>query len=76
MAENAVVSEKVEQSKKRLGSFGDVEAITSMDSCRVVEPARFYASLRSEIATGPTGPRARLGTRQADLRRSPKATCL
>ncbi len=37
--------------------------------CRVVEPARFYASLRAEIATGSTGVRAGLGTLQADLQR-------
>lgn len=46
-----------------------VEPFDLCSGCRVVEPARFYASLRSEIATGPTGPRARLGTLQADLRR-------
>ena len=46
-----------------------VEPFDLCSGCRVVEPARFYASLRSEIATGPTTPRARLGTLQADLRR-------
>ena len=46
-----------------------VEPFDLCSGCRVVEPARFYASLRSEIATGPTGPRGRLGTLQVDLRR-------
>ena len=46
-----------------------VEPFDLCSGCRVVEPSRFYASLRSEIATGPTAPRARLGTLQADLRR-------
>ena len=46
-----------------------VEPFDLCSGCRVVEPARFYAALRSEIATGPTGPRARLGTLQVDLRR-------
>ena len=46
-----------------------VEPFDLCSGCRVVEPARFYASLRSEIAHGPTGPRARLGTLQVDLRR-------
>ena len=46
-----------------------VELFDLCSGCRVVEPSRFYASLRSEIATGPTAPRARLGTLQADLRR-------
>ena len=46
-----------------------VEPFDLCSGCRVVEPARFYASLRTEIATGPTGPRGRLGTLQVDLRR-------
>ena len=46
-----------------------VEPFDLCSGCRVVEPARFYASLRTEIATGPTGTRARLGTLQVDLRR-------
>ena len=46
-----------------------VEPFDLCSGCRVVEPARFYASLGTEIATGPTGPRARLGTLQVDLRR-------
>ena len=46
-----------------------VEPFDLCSGCRVVEPSRFYASLRSEIAAGPTAPRARLGTLQADLRR-------
>ena len=46
-----------------------VEPFDLCSGCRVVEPARFYAALRTEIATGPTGPRARLGTLQVDLRR-------
>ena len=46
-----------------------VEPFDLCSGCRVVEPSRFYASLRSEIATGPTAPRAKLGTLQADLRR-------
>ena len=46
-----------------------VEPFDLCSGCRVVEPARFYVSLRTEIATGPTGPRGRLGTLQVDLRR-------
>ena len=46
-----------------------VEPFDLCSGCRVVEPARFYASLRTEIATGPTGTRAKLGTLQVDLRR-------
>ena len=46
-----------------------VEPFDLCSGCRVIEPAQFYASLRAEIATGPTGPRARLGTLQVDLRR-------
>ena len=46
-----------------------VEPFDLCSGCRVVEPTRFYAALRSEIACGPTGPRARLGTLQVDLRR-------
>lgn len=46
-----------------------VEPFDLCSGCRVVEPARFYGSLRSEIATGPIEARARLGTLQADLRR-------
>ena len=46
-----------------------VESFDLCSGCRVVEPARFYAVLRCEIATGPTGPRARLGTLQVELRR-------
>lgn len=44
-----------------------VEPFDLCSGCRVVEPARFYAALQTEIATGPDGPRARLGTLQADL---------
>ena len=46
-----------------------VEPFDVCSGCRVVEPTRFYAALRSEIASGPAGPRARLGTLQVDLRR-------
>ena len=46
-----------------------VEPFDLCSGCRVVEPFRFYAALRSEIATGPTGPRVKLGTLQVDLRR-------
>ena len=46
-----------------------VEPFDLCSGCRVIEPARFFAVLRSEIASGPTGPRARLGTLQVDLRR-------
>jgi hypothetical protein len=34
---------------------------------RVINPEKFFASLKREIATGPTGPRARMGTLQSDL---------
>ena len=46
-----------------------VEPFDLCSGCSVVDPAQFYAALRAEIATGPTGPRARLGTLQGDLRR-------
>ena len=36
---------------------------------RIVNPTRFYRSLRIDIAAGPAGPRARTGAMQADLRR-------
>lgn len=35
---------------------------------RVVDPGKFFESLRREIETGPRGPRARLGALQWDLR--------
>ena len=35
---------------------------------RIVDPVKFFQSLRREIETGPIGPRARLGTLQWDLR--------
>jgi len=35
---------------------------------KVIDPEKFFASLRREIQTGPTGPRARMGALQADLR--------
>jgi len=35
---------------------------------RVVDPGKFFESLRREIQTGPRGPRARLGALQWDLR--------
>lgn len=34
----------------------------------VIDPEKYFAALRREIQTGPTGPRARMGTLQADLR--------
>lgn len=34
----------------------------------VSDPARFYAALRTDIAAGPRGPRARLGGLRADLK--------
>jgi len=34
----------------------------------VIDPEKFFVSLRREIQTGPTGPRARMGALQADLR--------
>ncbi len=35
---------------------------------RVIDPGKFFESLRREIETGPIGPRARLGALQWDLR--------
>jgi hypothetical protein len=35
----------------------------------VADPVKFCAALRREIQTGPTGPRARMGTLQSDLRK-------
>lgn len=42
----------------------------------VSDPARFAARLRAEIAEGPGGVRARLGTLQSDLRALRVADCL
>lgn len=36
---------------------------------RVRNPAKFFATLQREIETGPSGPRARMGTLQSDLRK-------
>jgi hypothetical protein len=38
------------------------------DHIKVIDPIKFFEKLRSEIEAGPTGPRARLGTLQSDLR--------
>ena len=35
---------------------------------RVIDPEKFFATLRREIETGPSGPRARMGALQSDLR--------
>jgi len=36
---------------------------------RVLDPSKFFDALRHEIKAGPTGPRARMGTLQSDLRK-------
>jgi hypothetical protein len=36
---------------------------------RIVDPAKFFQSLRCEIQTGPRGPRAKMGALQCDLRK-------
>jgi hypothetical protein len=35
----------------------------------VADPVKFFSSLRREIAAGPGGARARMGTLQSDLRK-------
>ena len=35
----------------------------------VLDPAKYFEALRREIETGPSGPRARMGTLQSDLRK-------
>lgn len=35
---------------------------------RVIDPEKFFATLRREIETGPSGPRAQMGSLQCDLR--------
>ncbi len=37
------------------------------DHSHIVDPVKFFQSLRQEIHTGPGGPRARMGTLQGDL---------
>ena len=42
------------------------------DLCRgvtILDPARWWQSIRADIAAGPTGPRARYGALQGDLRK-------
>ena len=35
----------------------------------IMDPEKFFSSLRQEIQTGPTGPRARMGALQSDLQK-------
>ena len=37
------------------------------DHLHIVDPAKFFQTLRQDILTGPNGPRAKMGTLQDDL---------
>ena len=42
---------------------------------KVLDPQKFYASLRAEISLGPQGPRSRFGSLQQELMRIREIVC-